>query len=400
MEKDQQEHQPPAVAPVVVYQDQGENQVQEAYLHQISDRGHANQATFTDNGNSILSDFLREMPQITEPDNSSSLLNEPQSHHDHHCDPYFEREALRPRPSNPMNFSPAPQPDGYLQSVGLEVNRTQPVWGYGTTRVDGSRVTQFGTEFGLLQPGKVASYPEQSWLDGDMREPVAQVTSGGDQNMHATPSRSPHNGGKDIADEGRSQANTKPETAQRLLPASRDRIIGLLADVCTRETFQKIVSSLCSLEVLDDLLKGFIASVEQAIDSSIHFSSLNMRTVQPELLTMLVASGAIMSSQTDMQSLGYAMEEACRLAILRKVRHGCLEIGQSQTRPIPGQYTFNHPGTGALQSNYDEPAKGDLQFLQAYALQLSAGMWSGNHNKMKYVEAEVLPLITACHTCV
>jgi hypothetical protein len=52
---------------------------------------------------------------------------------------------------------------------------------------------------------------------------------------------------------------------------------------------------MCSIEVLNELLENFIALAGQSIDSWIHLPSLDFNTIQPELLTMLVASGAIMS---------------------------------------------------------------------------------------------------------
>lgn len=36
----------------------------------------------------------------------------------------------------------------------------------------------------------------------------------------------------------------------------------------------------------------------------------------------------------------------------------------------------------------------DLEILQAYALELSAGLWSGNKRKMEIAESHGLPLIT------
>lgn len=36
----------------------------------------------------------------------------------------------------------------------------------------------------------------------------------------------------------------------------------------------------------------------------------------------------------------------------------------------------------------------DLQVLQAYAMSLSAGLWSGNKRKMEIAESHALPLVT------
>lgn len=384
------------IAPVGVHENKNEIQSQKPQPTQTFEHGHPTQMTLPDDGISALPDLLCEMPHITQSDNTVHSLNDPQTHHDHHSG-CFARGCLTPVAFTSLNttsLSLDAQQDGNSQGVELEVDDFNPVWGYDNTKVNRSHSTHIVTEIEVLQSNRVVSYCEQNWHHRDVRENVTLETSRDDENIRATPSNILHNRGCKTVDEASSEANEKTNPAQSLLPASRDRIIGLLAHVCTREKFQKNVSTLGSLEVLDDLVRGFMASFNEAIDSMIHFPSLNMRAIQPELLTMLVASGAIVSTQTDMHSLGYAMEEACRLAILNKVSQGFLKLGQTRTRPVSGRDTLNRPAIGVLQFDCEEPDEGDLQFLQAYALQLRAGMWSGNNSKMKCVEAEVLPLIT------
>ncbi|KAJ5380061.1 uncharacterized protein N7496_002489 [Penicillium cataractarum] len=367
--------------------------VQEQLPLEHVDFSQANQATIADDRNPIPLDVLREFPQHTEINDTDRTMAERDSNYHHY---YPERSSIRFEPfspTNPSGFNIGPQPAVTFQSFQLDGQGTEPFWGYHTALVADSHPPPLvqaevpQPQIGVSNDGPIGQYE-------DVQEPTALVTVEDDENTHLSINQ--HNTQSNAIEQDLSQDGQNLKPSQRLLPASRDRIIGLLASVCSREKFQEIVISLYSVEILNELLENFIESAGRSIDSWTHLASLDFHTIQPELLTMLVASGAIMSSKRDIQNLGYVMEEACRLAILKKVRHGFLELEHTRKDSVSAQSTLEQSsvGVGAQNSDWYNLAVQNLQFLQAYALQLNAGMWSGYHNKIKNSEAEVLSLIT------
>lgn len=115
--------------------------------------------------------------------------------------------------------------------------------------------------------------------------------------------------------------------------------------------------------VLDVFLNDFLLTMEHSIDSWIHIPTLRPSDLIPELLTLMIAAGAILGRSSHAQKFGYALQDKARLA-----NRDMFERDNSNTR--------------------------SLQALQAFAVSLNIGTWSGNKRTMELAESAALPLIT------
>ncbi|KAK7984824.1 hypothetical protein PG988_002446 [Apiospora saccharicola] len=123
------------------------------------------------------------------------------------------------------------------------------------------------------------------------------------------------------------------------------------------------VPSFPSLELLNYLLQTHFVHDEYETDNWIHAASLNPSTAMPELLAMLVASGAGFIAVPSIWQFGLALQEVVRtsLSILFESRNA---------------YTR------------------DLQCLQAFMQILDIGLWSGFKRKMEIAESFLQPVMT------
>ena len=150
---------------------------------------------------------------------------------------------------------------------------------------------------------------------------------------------------------------------QRLDQSSRDRILAMTLSTCESTMFSRVVSSFPSPELLDNLMHQFFSFELSRTDSWIHLPTFRPNGQRPELLGAIVAAGAVLSTVPVVRKLGFAIQESIRMAIPK-----VFEADNSTTR--------------------------DLQILQAYALQLNIGLWSGDRRKMEMAESFGQPIIT------
>ncbi|KAE8453256.1 hypothetical protein EG329_011323 [Mollisiaceae sp. DMI_Dod_QoI] len=148
-------------------------------------------------------------------------------------------------------------------------------------------------------------------------------------------------------------------------PESRDKIVAMVLNTCDRRTFLKVMSSFPSAELLNSLMQCFLASHLTKTDTWIHLPTMRINKLKSELLGSFLAAGAMFSSSLTIRKLGFAIQEAVRLS-LPKV----CEENNSVTR--------------------------ELELLQAFALSLDVGLWSGNKRKMELAESQALAVVTMC----
>ncbi|KAK4539202.1 hypothetical protein LTR36_001160 [Oleoguttula mirabilis] len=158
------------------------------------------------------------------------------------------------------------------------------------------------------------------------------------------------------------------DNGKRCLPQcldsrSRDRIVGMLLSACDHINYDKIVTLLPPTPVLDAMINDFLSWSESSIDHWIHTHSLSLPDCRPELLGLMIAGGAIRSPLPEVHKFGYALQEICRLAV-----HLMFEKDNSTSR--------------------------ELEALQAFAICLDIGVWSGERRIMELAESTFQPLVT------
>jgi len=149
----------------------------------------------------------------------------------------------------------------------------------------------------------------------------------------------------------------------RLDHVARDRILAVMLTTCDFGDRLQAISSLPSAEMLDNLMNLYFFSQQQSIDTWIHPGTFQPSTVNPELLAAVVAAGAVLTTVPAVRKLGYALQEAVRIALPK-----LFEQNNSTTR--------------------------DLHMLQAYMIQIEISLWSGNKRRIEIAESFRQPLGT------
>lgn len=143
----------------------------------------------------------------------------------------------------------------------------------------------------------------------------------------------------------------------------RDKVLALLLTTWEPSLAYRVVASFPKTEFLGGLVNRFLAFHESQPDSWFHAPTFNPERALPALLSAVIAFGAILHPMPVIQKLGYALQEATRLALVK-----AFESNNGFTR--------------------------NLEMWQAYSLFLELGLWSGNKRKCEIAEAQVLPLMT------
>lgn len=139
----------------------------------------------------------------------------------------------------------------------------------------------------------------------------------------------------------------------------------------------------------------FLKSEATNTYSWIHLPTFRPRSQGPEFNGIVIASGAILSavptgsfsiahSQIKLtflvRKLGLAIQETVRLALPSSVS---VWIDRREISNLICD-----------KIEKDNSRSRELQLLQAYALELNIGLWSGNKRKIEIAEAYAQPLIT------
>ncbi|KAH7371600.1 hypothetical protein BKA64DRAFT_308256 [Cadophora sp. MPI-SDFR-AT-0126] len=149
----------------------------------------------------------------------------------------------------------------------------------------------------------------------------------------------------------------------RLSAASRDRILALVLRSCDRQLQRYVAARFPSADILSLMIEAFTAYHSHQVVNWIHLATLNLNGEYPEFLLSLVCSGAASSQDPDVRRFGYAMQETVRDAIA--------ESFEEDNRHIR-----------------------ELRSLQAFALELSVGRWSGIRRQIEIAEGFAHPFIT------
>lgn len=107
----------------------------------------------------------------------------------------------------------------------------------------------------------------------------------------------------------------------RVSQTSRDRILAMVLSTCQQHSFARVVSSFPSADLLSKLLHNFIDFHSRLADCWIHLPSVQPDQSRPELLASMIASGAVLSGVHAIRKLGFAIQEAVRVAVPKLVCH-------------------------------------------------------------------------------
>lgn len=100
---------------------------------------------------------------------------------------------------------------------------------------------------------------------------------------------------------------------------TRDKVLALILGTCRAENVQRTVSSFPSLDLLDILLQYYLTCPRSLASSFIHLPTFDPQQKRPELIGAMIAAGAVAAPDIAFNKLGYAIQEAIRLAIASNV---------------------------------------------------------------------------------
>lgn len=116
---------------------------------------------------------------------------------------------------------------------------------------------------------------------------------------------------------------------------SRDQILAMLLNSCKPGNGSRMVTSFPSAPLLDSLMHIFFQSELLRTDSWIHVPTFRPENQRAEFNGIVVAAGAILSKIPAVRKLGFAIQEAVRIAIphiVRFIPHIRLRLTCSEVR--------------------------------------------------------------------
>ncbi|KAI5920397.1 hypothetical protein F4810DRAFT_702972 [Camillea tinctor] len=134
--------------------------------------------------------------------------------------------------------------------------------------------------------------------------------------------------------------------------ATRDRLLIMLVNVCDSEDSSQIAANFPSCTNLCRLARAFLAWHANQDASWIHIPTFSVSEVRIELLAAIIAGGALRSPSRAVQKFGLALHELLAVQLWKVSR-----VSNILTR--------------------------DIQFLQAYTLQILIGLLSGDKRKIE-----------------
>ncbi|OOQ90659.1 hypothetical protein PEBR_03103 [Penicillium brasilianum] len=139
---------------------------------------------------------------------------------------------------------------------------------------------------------------------------------------------------------------------------TRDGILAMILKNCAKANIAKVASAFPSADVMSQLLFRFLESHALEEDTWIHSSTFDANKAPPELLMACIASSAMKSNSSAFQRFGKAL-------------HSILH-----------PYLFQVFENNIIRTRH-------LQYVQALALFVQIGLWSGDRRRMEISEAVV-----------
>lgn len=108
-------------------------------------------------------------------------------------------------------------------------------------------------------------------------------------------------------------------TCAKLGVTTRDRLLAMVVTSCNPENLPRAVASFPSIELLDSLLQYYLTSPVTRAVSFLHAATFDPNERRTELVAVMIAHGAVLTSDPTLTKLGYAIAECVRIAIPKLV---------------------------------------------------------------------------------
>lgn len=119
-------------------------------------------------------------------------------------------------------------------------------------------------------------------------------------------------GGRNAFDQTASQ--------RKLSGTARGKILAMVLQTCEQAMYSHIVSNFPSSDLLTQLIHEFTSFHSRSELPWIHLPTIELENERPEFLGGMIAYGAVLSPEYDIRRLGFAFQEALRMALPIEVR--------------------------------------------------------------------------------
>ncbi|KAL8850432.1 MAG: hypothetical protein Q9198_011105, partial [Flavoplaca austrocitrina] len=106
-----------------------------------------------------------------------------------------------------------------------------------------------------------------------------------------------------------------PPVNQRVNSFARGRVLAMVLRTCESAIYSHVVSNFPSAELLTKLIHNFITFHSRSELPFIHPATIEVNKERPEFLSGMIAYGATISQDPEIRKLGYAIQEAVRVAL-------------------------------------------------------------------------------------
>ncbi|KAK2601820.1 hypothetical protein QQS21_004603 [Conoideocrella luteorostrata] len=149
----------------------------------------------------------------------------------------------------------------------------------------------------------------------------------------------------------------------KLTTSGRDKIMTIVVNNCSTGGIPKATASFPSVDLLDSLLDVCLYSFQSETKNYIHIPTFDPNKKRPELVTTIIALGAVMTQDPTLVKLGFALQESARAALPKLWEESNIRVR-------------------------------DLELSQCFFMLLKVGLWSGLGRKVEIAESYLQMLIT------
>lgn len=118
----------------------------------------------------------------------------------------------------------------------------------------------------------------------------------------------------DITSADRREVSELPPVHQRIDSATRGTVLAMVLRTCDPDVYSHVVSNFPSTDLLTQLIHNFINFQSRSELPWIHLPTIEVAKERAEFLGGMIAYGAALSPKPDIRKLGFAMQEAIRMA--------------------------------------------------------------------------------------
>lgn len=125
---------------------------------------------------------------------------------------------------------------------------------------------------------------------------------------------------RDVAESPELQLNIDNDVLkERLNQSARDKILAMVLEGCRDTNIPNVVASFPTIEIFHSLIEKFLRWHWPQVCSWLHLPSFVVKEKKTELIAAIVAAGALRTPMPIFRKLGFALQEAVRVAIPKRV---------------------------------------------------------------------------------